>query len=103
MSTNSATPVSEISVVACLKATEDSSVAGIDCEMNCGVTVKYLSAEYKVTYYEAKTAKKISEGTPINSPAASCPMFLTYERDTKKAYATPDNKALEATLDTFVR
>ena len=96
-------PVTEISVVACLAPTSDDSSPSIKCELEGGTTIDYHSIDHDVTFYEAKTAKKISDGAPISSPATTCPSFVAYNQGTNKAYALPDTKAIEATLDTFTR
>lgn len=97
------TPISDISVVACLKPTSGKDSPSTSCELEGGTTIKYHSADYSITFYEAKTAKKISTGEPIKVSASECPMFVAYDKSTLKAYANPDSNSLEARLDTFAQ
>lgn len=95
-----------ISVVACAKYVDDSANGGIDCKYTSGgetVTVKYQATKYKLTYYEAKTGKKISDGGEIAGTATKCPSSILYDKDKKVAYADPDEDALEAAQDKFVQ
>lgn len=96
-----------ISVVACAKYVDGSASGGIDCEyQKTGgekVTIKYQSTKYQLTFYEAKTGKKISDGGEISGSATKCPSSILYDADKKMAYADPDDDALEAALDAFVK
>lgn len=95
------TPLEDVSVVTCMTASTRSG--SIDCELSNGDVIKYHSSNYKVSFYEAKTGKKIKDGSPIVVEATQCPSLISYDRNKKEAYALPDSKLLEATLDTFVR
>lgn len=101
------TDYQKISVVACLTYIDGSPSTSKDCDYkdnaNKTVTIKYTSTKYSLAFYEAKTGKLISEGDDINGPATSCPSFITYDQDTKVAYARPDTNAVEAAFDTFVK
>lgn len=101
------TDYQKVSVVACLTYIDGSPQTSIDCEYNDSdnkpVTVKYTSTKYSLAFYEAKTGKLISEGEDITGPATTCPSFISYNKDTKVAYAQPDTKAIEAAFDTFVK
>lgn len=98
---------SKVSVVACLSADESTVGAGLSCDYtdskNQKVTVSYKSLKYELKFYEAKTAKQIGDSQTIDAPAAECPSFIAYDATTKTAYATPDDTALEAAFDTFVK
>lgn len=95
----------EVSVVGCLKYVEGSEGAGRKCQLKDSsdkiVTVDYVSSRYTLTFYSAKTAQKIADGGTINAPAVRCPSFVTYNKATMKAYASPDTGAIEAALDKF--
>ncbi|GAB3838644.1 hypothetical protein GCM10029963_05000 [Micromonospora andamanensis] len=65
------------------------------------VTVDYVSSRYTLTFYAAKTAEKIGEGGRVNAPAVRCPSFISYNKETMKAYAQPDSGAIELALDKF--
>ena len=97
----------KVSVVGCVKADESTIVAGQKCEYTSSsagkVTVDYKALKYELTLYEAKTGKKIGESTTIDAPADTCPTVLLYDAETKTAYASPDDDALEAALDAFVK
>ncbi len=97
----------KISVVGCVEYVDGSAKQERTCDYQSTtdgtVTVAYHSAKYKMTFYEAKTRKKISDGGDINAPANSCPSYITYDKSTKKAYASPDDNAIEAATDAFVQ
>lgn len=95
-----------INVVACSKYVDGSANGGIDCPYDSNgstVTIKYKSTKYKVTYYEAKTGKKISDAGEVAGTATKCPSTVLYDKETKTAFAEPDEKALEAAFDSFVQ
>ena len=97
----------KVSVVGCAKADESTITDGQKCEYTSSsagkVTVDYKALKYELTLYEAKTGKKIGESTMIDAPADTCPTVLLYDAETKTAYASPDEDALEAALDAFVK
>ncbi|WBB78843.1 hypothetical protein O7606_21965 [Micromonospora sp. WMMD882] len=96
----------EVSVVGCLKFVEGSEGTGRKCQLKDSsdkvVSVDYVSSRYQLTFYAAKTAQKIGDGGTINAPAVRCPSFVTYNKNTMKAYASPDTGAIEAALDKFL-
>ncbi|MBO4204762.1 hypothetical protein [Micromonospora echinofusca] len=95
-----------VSVVGCLKYVEGSEGPGIKCNLKGSddkvVSVDYVSSRYELTFYAAKTAEKIGDGGTVNAPANRCPSFVTYNKNTLKAYASPDSGAIEAALDKFL-
>lgn len=95
------------SVIACLSADESTVGAGLSCDYTDSkdqkVTVSYKPLKYELSFYEATTAKKIGDSQTIDAPAASCPSIIAYDASTKTAYATPDDGALEAAYDAFVK
>lgn len=96
----------KVTVVACVEYIKDSQGTPLDCTFESQgqtVTIKYHSLKYSLTYYEAKTGKKISDGGEIDGPAPSCPGSVLYDQATKTAYARPDDKALEAAFDKFIQ
>ena len=96
----------KISVVGCVEYVADSAKQERTCDGKSGdeaVTIAYHSSKYKLTFYEAKTRKKISDGGEVNAPANSCPSYMTYDKTTKKAYANRDDGALEAAADKFAQ
>lgn len=96
-----------VSVVACLAYIDGSPSTSKQCEYtdktNKTVAITYTSTKYSLAFYEAKTGKRISEGQDINGPATTCPSIITYDQNTKVAYAQPDTNAIEAAFDTFVK
>ncbi len=94
----------KVSVVACVKATTGAETPSIPCTgKSTDPVINYHSAKYAVTFYEAKTAKKISDGTSVDGPATKCPMVASYNTKTMNAFASPDRDQVEAVVDTFVR
>lgn len=96
----------EVSVVGCLKYVEGSEGTGKKCQLKDSsdkiITIDYVSSRYQLTFYAAKTAQKVGDGGTINAPAVRCPSFVTYNKNTMKAYASPDTGAIEAALDKFL-
>ncbi|MBB5873426.1 hypothetical protein F4553_006860 [Allocatelliglobosispora scoriae] len=97
---------STVSVVGCLAYQEGSEGAGQKCDIKASdgtkLTVDYLSSRYTLTFYAAKTGEKIGDGGTINAPANKCPMLISYNRETLKSYASPDNAAIDAAVKKFV-
>ncbi|OZV79669.1 hypothetical protein CA850_16495 [Micromonospora echinospora] len=96
----------KVSVVGCLKYQDGSEGEGRKCQLKDSddkiITVDYVSSRYTLTFYAAKTAQKIGDGGTINAPAVRCPSFVTYNKATMKAYASPDSGAIEAAMDKFL-
>ncbi|WP_341716144.1 hypothetical protein QQG74_19215 [Micromonospora sp. FIMYZ51] len=94
-----------VSVVGCLAFEQGSEGEARKCEYkdrdDKKVTVDYVSSRYTLTFYAAKTGEKIGEGGRINAPAVRCPSFVSYNKETMKAYAQPDTAALELALEKF--
>ncbi|MCA9330840.1 hypothetical protein KC957_02235, partial [Candidatus Saccharibacteria bacterium] len=101
------TDVSTVNVIACLSADAGSVGSGITCDYTDSkdqkVSVSYKSLKYELKFYNAKTAEQIGDAQTIDAPAADCPSFITYDAETKTAYASPDDGALEAAFDAFVK
>ena len=94
----------KISVVSCLKATTGTESPSIPCTgKDTSPTINYHSVTYAMTFYEAKTGKKIADGGTVSGPADTCPSFTSYNTSTLNAFATPDDDQTEAALDSFVR
>ncbi|MEH1012216.1 hypothetical protein V6U90_03690 [Micromonospora sp. CPCC 206060] len=95
-----------VSVVGCLKYVDGSEGPGTKCNLKGSddkvISIDYVSSRYELTFYAAKTAEKIGDGGTINAPANRCPSFVTYNKNTMKAYAAPDSGAIEAALDKFL-
>ena len=96
--------LTKIDTVACLHEIRDSKMLAKSCgyqEDDRSVSVKYYSVRYKLSYYEAKTGKRISDGGIIETPIDTCPDFASYDPQTLLLYALPDTKAIEAALASF--
>ena len=94
----------KVSVVSCLKTTTGAESASIPCTgKDTDPTINYHSVTYAMTFYEAKTGKKIADGGTVTGPADTCPSFTSYNTSTLNAFATPDDDQTEAALDSFVR
>ncbi|WP_430500536.1 hypothetical protein ACQRWP_01965 [Micromonospora trifolii] len=95
-----------VSVVGCLKFDEGSQGAPKKCQYKDKaekqVTIDYVSSRYTLTFYAARTAEKIGDGGTVTAPTNRCPSFISYDRTTMRAYATPDSGTIEAALDTFL-
>ena len=96
---------SKVSVVGCLTFEEGSEGEPRKCDYkdrdDKKITVDYVSARYTLTFHNAKTGEKIGDGGRINAPAVRCPSFISYNKSTMKAYASPDDGAIELALDKF--
>ncbi|GIJ24171.1 hypothetical protein [Micromonospora lutea] len=94
-----------VSVVGCLTFEQGSEGTPRKCQYkdrdDKQVTVDYVSSRYTLTFYAAKTGEKIGEGGRVNAPAVRCPSFISYNKETMKAYAQPDSGAIELALDKF--
>ena len=93
-----------VSIVACLAFEVGSEGEARKCEYDSSgkkATVDYVSARYTLTFYAAKTGEKIGDGGRINAPAVRCPGFISYNKETMKAYAQPDSAALELALEKY--
>ncbi|MEU8081784.1 hypothetical protein AB0B31_40770 [Catellatospora citrea] len=92
----------QVSVVGCLSYVEGSEAAGQKCPIKASdgtkLTVDYLSSRYNLTFHNARTGEKIGDGGTVNAPATRCPSFLTYNKETLKSYASPDNASVEAAV-----
>ncbi|MFC7481410.1 hypothetical protein ACFQX7_17130 [Luedemannella flava] len=90
----------KVSVVGCLKYVDGSETLGQKCDIKASdgkkLTVDYMSARYVLTFYAAKTGQKIGDGGPVSAPANRCPSFMTYDKDTLKSYASPDDGTVDA-------
>lgn len=95
----------KIDTVACLHEIRDSKMLARSCgyqEDDRSVSVKYYSVRYKLSYYEAKTGKRISDGGIIEAPASECPGFMAYDPATLTAFAAPDMHTLDIAHMSFV-
>ncbi|WP_223884267.1 hypothetical protein [Micromonospora craniellae] len=94
-----------VSVVGCLTYVEGSEGEPRKCEYkdrdDKQITVDYISARYTLTFHNAQTGEKLGDGGQINAPAGRCPSFISYNRQTMKSHAQPDNGAIELALDKF--
>ncbi|MEU5948657.1 hypothetical protein ABZ793_24290 [Micromonospora sp. NPDC047465] len=100
------TDFESVSVVGCLEFVGGQGTPR-ECEYtdlgNRRVTIDYVASRYKLTFYAAKTAEKIGDGGTVSTPANRCPTFLSsYNKNTDKAYASPDTDAVETALDKFL-
>lgn len=94
----------KVSVVVCAKATTGAETPSIPCTgKSTDPVVNYHSAKYTVTFYEARTGKKIGDETTVESPADNCPSFMMYNGKTNNSFASVERDQLEAVIDTFVR
>ncbi|WP_431882408.1 hypothetical protein [Micromonospora gifhornensis] len=95
----------KVSVIGCLAFEEGSEGEPRKCDYKDSddkkITVDYVSARYTLTFHAAKTGEKIGDGGRINAPAVRCPSFISYNKSTMKAYASPDTGAIELALDKF--
>ena len=97
--------LTKINVVACLHEIRDTKLFATTCdyqEDNRKVTVKYYSIRYKLSYYEARTGKRIADGGVIEATAGECPSFVAYDPQTLTAFATPDNDTLDVAHMSFL-
>ncbi|MEU4555532.1 hypothetical protein [Micromonospora violae] len=96
----------KVSVVGCLKYEEGSEGTPKKCQYkdksDKQVTVDYVSSRYTLTFYAAKTAEKIGDGGTVTAPTSRCPSFISYDKATMRAYATPDAGTIEAAMDKFL-
>ena len=95
-----------INVVACLTRQKGSEVRSGSCEFDSQgskVTAEHYSVKWDVELREAKTGKKITDLEPVNGPAASCPLFGTFDPKDPKIYADPDKILLADELARFAR
>ncbi|RAO50541.1 hypothetical protein [Micromonospora saelicesensis] len=96
----------KVSVVGCLKFDEGSQGVPKKCQYKDKaekqVTIDYVSSRYTLTFYAARTAEKIGDGGTVTAPTNRCPSFISYDKTTMRAYATPDSGTIEAALDTFL-
>ncbi|WP_344075778.1 hypothetical protein [Luedemannella helvata] len=92
-----------VSVVACVSYVEGSETVGQKCDIKASdgkkLTVDYVSSRYTLTFYAAKTGQKIGDGGTVNAPATRCPSFMTYNKDTLKSYASPDEGTIDAAVE----
>ncbi|SCL71911.1 hypothetical protein GA0070606_5876 [Micromonospora citrea] len=94
-----------VSVVGCLKFVEGSEGTPKKCQYTSSgkqVTIDYVSSRYTLTFHAAKTGEKIGDGGTVSAPASRCPSFISYNKNTMKAYASPDAGTVEAALDKFL-
>jgi hypothetical protein len=95
-----------VNVVGCLAVEEGSEGTPLKCDIKASdgakLTIDYLSLRYKLTFYAAKTGEEIGDGGTVNAPATKCPMFVSYNRTTLKAYASPDEATIDAALKKFL-
>lgn len=94
----------KINVVACLERKKGSEVKSLSCvddDDGNPVTVDYYSVEYEITFREAKTGKVITSGGTVSGTAERCGRLLYYESRSRKAYADPDDDAVQAAVDAF--
>ncbi|MGV0780425.1 hypothetical protein [Mycolicibacterium sp. XJ775] len=95
---------SKINVVACLERKRGSEVKSVQCvddDDGNKIKVDYYSVEYEITFREARTGKVIKSGETVPGTADRCTQLISYERGSRKAYARPDNDAVQAKLDAF--
>jgi len=98
--------VAAVNVVACLTRQKGSEVKSGSCEFDSRgskVTAEHYSVKWNVQLREAKTGKKITNLEPVNGPAASCPLFGTFDPKDPKIYADPDKILLADELARFAR
>ncbi len=92
-----------VSVVACVAYVPGTEAVGQKCDLKASdgkkVTVDYVSSRYTITFYAAKTGQKIGDGGTVNAPATRCPSFMTYNKDTLKSYASPDEGTIDAATE----
>ncbi|RKN45400.1 hypothetical protein [Micromonospora endolithica] len=100
-----ATAWATVSVVGCLTLVPGSEGAGRKCDYKGTdgktVTINYVSSRYTLAFHNAKTGEKIADGGTVNAPAVRCPSFVAYNKATLKAYASPDDGAIELAVDKF--
>lgn len=94
-------------VVACLEQKKDTEVKRKTCDFKESadkvVSIDFYSVEYELTYKEARTGEVIGSPTPINGPATTCPLFVSYSKTDPKIYADPDKVAIEASHKAFAK
>ncbi|MFJ6199053.1 hypothetical protein [Micromonospora sp. NPDC092111] len=95
-----------VSVVGCMTVVPGSEGAPKKCDYKDSddkvVSVSYISSRYQLTFFAAKTGEKIGDGGTVSAPANRCPSFISYNKVTMKAYASPDSGTIEAALDKFL-
>lgn len=94
-----------INTVACLHEILDTKVFSKVCDYEQDgehVSVRYYSIRYKLSYYEAKTGKRIADAGTVEAPAGACPSFIDYDQQSLTAYATPENDAIDIAHSNFI-
>jgi len=94
----------EINTVACLEAKSDTETKAKTCEFESNgktTSVDYYSLQYKLTYYDAKTGKKINANESVAAPANTCPYSTLLKDGATKLYADPDKTTVEELHQSF--
>jgi hypothetical protein len=91
-----------VNAVACADGKAASTPAPKTCEYDED-TVKYIAVEYTVTLFESKTLKQIGESSKFIQDNQECPTFISYDKTSKEAYASPDSKTMSTVIDTIVK
>lgn len=96
-----------VGVVGCLTAVDGSEGPGRKCTVEDSkkkrITLDYVSSRFTLTFYAAKTGEKLGEGGTVNAPATRCPFLMQYDPATRKSYALPDEGAVTAAFQKFMR
>lgn len=69
----------------------------------CDNGIKLKSATYKTIFYEAKTGKKISEGTDIVNDDSTCPSVYVYGKTSRETARQPDSEPMGKEITNFVQ
>ncbi|ONI76095.1 hypothetical protein ALI144C_35960 [Actinosynnema sp. ALI-1.44] len=96
----------QVSVVACFKAVAGTEKRVSTCEVaqhdGRSVSAPYHHVDYELTFYEAKTAKKLSTGEiRVPGTKASCHTDPYLNRTDPKLYSFPDRKAASEAVKAF--
>ncbi|ORX02560.1 hypothetical protein AWC29_19620 [Mycobacterium triplex] len=93
-------------VVACLTRKSGTEAKSRTCDFKTDsgehVNVDYYAVRYDMELREARTGKRIEQLGTVDASAVSCPMFVWVNKRDRRAYAEPDDAAVEAKLAEFV-
>lgn len=96
----------QVAVVACFKAVAGTEQQVSTCNVvqrdGGSVSAAYYHVDYDLTFYEAKTAKKLDTGeTRVPGTSADCHTDPDLNRNDPRLYSFPDDNAVSEALKAF--